>query len=825
MQDLRRAQVKAAFHALVELPPDAREAAWPGLDADDEIRREVVSLLAAHDQAAGFLSQRPGDGLAPPSFRDDAAPDVTAVGSFVGPYLLLSVIGAGGMGTVYHAVRADDAFEMHVAIKIVRRGMDSADILRRFLIERQTLARLDHPNIAKLLDGGSTESGQPYLVMELVRGPRIDRYCNSANLNVADRVRLFRQVCAGVEYAHQQLVLHRDLKPDNVLVTEAGAPKLVDFGIARLMATDADDADNVTRLHGRRMTLNYASPEQVRGDVMGTASDVYSLGVILYELLTGQLPYQQPATSVAAFEAAIASGPIPPSTRVTSSASLRRELRGDLDTMVLRTLAADPARRYTSVRQLADDLGRFLTGRPVIARPDTMRYRGSKFVRRHRVATAALVITSTAIVTGAGAAVWQAREARIERDRAEAEMQRAQRLSDFMATVLAEAGPAQSGRTVTVVDALARAAERAEADLADTPEDLAQIRLTVGTTYLQLGHLDQAVDVLSRTVAQRRVLSPGSGELVTALLALCDAQESVGDLEGAGAHCDEALSLARTVYGTVNAAVAQALQHRASVAGSRGELAAAESLHRETLEVMRQLPNADPSALASTLNNLAVAVGTAGRWLEAVPLQREALDLITAVRGDRHPEVAVATSSLATALEASGEYAEAEPLYLRALALREDLLGPTHPGTASTLLGYTMMLAEMGQATRALPSAERLVTIARTLPTGHPLVAASLLIAGRVTMEAGDPAAAEPLLREALTLRDAALPRPHWLRASSEGWLGECLIRLKQYAEAERLLVQSHTTLRDAFGPDDKRVQDATVRLARLAALMTPARR
>ncbi|MBM3450720.1 MAG: serine/threonine protein kinase [Armatimonadetes bacterium] len=800
-------KVKAAFQEVADRPKADRPAALDRLNLDTHILAEVAMLLESHEASGDFLEA--------PILTAPSAPD-DVIGTRVGPYEVKSVIGSGGMGVVYLAGRADREFEMQAAIKIVKRGMDSDEILRRFRDERQTLARLEHPNIAKLLDGGSTESGQPYLVMEYVRGTRVDRFCDEAKWTIAERLRLFRVICEAVQHAHQQLVIHRDLKPDNILVTEEGMPKLIDFGIARVLAIDSTAAPEVTRLVDRRMTLAYASPEQVRGEPMSTSSDIYSLGVILYELLTGQKPYRQPLLTVFAYEKAIGEGPVRPRDAVVDR-TLRRQLQGDLDTILLKAIDPDPARRYASAQQLADDIDRHLQGLPVIAQSPTFRYRAAKFVRRHRAGVSAAAIVLLALAGGVAGILWQARVARAERDRAQAQARRAQQISDFMVGVFRSADPEEQGRNVTVAAALDSAVERAESTLANQPDELATIRATIGSVYLQLGQIEKSVALLERAIALRRERSPNSDELFATMTQLGGAYQNRGDLPRAEALYREAVGLARGLHGPEHLAVAQSTRSLGSVLYERGQLKEAEAVDRDTLALLRRLPNVDQGELAQSLNNLAVVLGTSGKWSEAVPLQREALEIITKQRSPKHPEVASAMSSLASALSASGQSAEAEAMFQKTIALREEALGPDHPSTAFSRYNYASMLVEEQRWAPAIPQIKTVLALrGRVLPDGHPIVAAVLVLKGRAEMAAGDLAAAENDFRESVKLRASALPQGHWLRASAEGYLGECLTRARRFTEAQPLLIESHRVMQKAVGDSDERTRAARERLATL---------
>ena len=401
------AGVKKLFVEALERPAAERPAFVRGrAGADETLAREVLSLLEAHEDAGGFLAS--------PTSPTSAGPVASPVPlpARVGPYEVLRELGAGGMGTVYLAEQVGPDFRRPIAVKVIRHGFSSALFVRRFQTERRILAALSHPNIAALLDGGATVDGLPYFAMEYVAGTPLNEYCEARRLGVAARIGLFRTICGAIQYAHQSLVVHRDLKPGNILVTPEGVPMLLDFGLAKVLEPGADAAPDGTATDLRIFTPAYASPEQVKGEPITTASDVYSLGALLYVLLTGKRPYR--VTSGGADElarAVVEQEPTRPSLAVPGDFRLSRSLEGDLDTIVLKAMNKDPRRRYASAEQLSEDLRRHLEGRPVSARPDSPAYRIGKFVRRHRVAVAAGAIALAAVVAGVAATLWQARRA------------------------------------------------------------------------------------------------------------------------------------------------------------------------------------------------------------------------------------------------------------------------------------------------------------------------------------------------------------------------------------------------------------------------------
>jgi eukaryotic-like serine/threonine-protein kinase len=414
MSNARFLRCEELFHEAAALAENEREGfLLRSCPEDPELRADVERLLAAHARAGDFIST-PAIAAAGQWAEDDQS----LVGRLVGPYRVVRELGRGGMGAVYLAERADGQYEQRVALKIIKRGMDTEHVLARFRAERQILASLDHPNIARLLDGGSTDQGVPFFVMEYIEGEPIDVWANRRALPVDERLQLFLQVCGAVSYAHQRLVVHRDIKPLNILVTAEGVPKLLDFGIAKVLQEGADEATStVTGM--RLLTPEYASPEQVEGQHATTVSDVYALGVVLYELLTGRSPYRlRSRTPLDVVEAVRTTDPERPSA-VGGTEKLRRRLRGDLDTILLTALRKEPARRYQSVERFAGDVRRHLDGLPVRARPDTFGYRAGKFVRRNRVPVAAGVLLALALVGGTAATAYQAEQARVAQARAE----------------------------------------------------------------------------------------------------------------------------------------------------------------------------------------------------------------------------------------------------------------------------------------------------------------------------------------------------------------------------------------------------------------------
>ena len=549
MQAERWQRLEQIFQSALEHPPRSR-AAWldSACGGDAELRYEVDSLLAAHETGdRDFTRAAFAEAIQVLEQRSARAQQ----GRRIGPYRIVQELGRGGMSRVYRAARADQAFEMQVAIKIVDSGLDSEDVTRRFENERQILARLDHPNITRIIDGGTTADGLPFLVMDYVEGLPIDQYCDAHALDATARLRLFQGVCSAVHYAHQHLVIHRDIKPANVLVTWEGVPRLLDFGIAKLLASVAQPSE-ATRTVLRRLTPEYASPEQVRGEALTTASDVYSLGVLLYRLLCGQSPYHAPASSATALERAICEDqPERPSVAVERTERtpagegtperLRRRLAGDLDNIVLMALRKEPQRRYPSAEQFSQDIGRHLAKLPVMARADTASYRAGRFIVRHRIGVAASAAMTMLLVAGVVGTSWQARAARAERARAQQQFNDVRRLAnsflfEFNSSIqnLPGATPARKLLVQRALEYLSKLAQQSQGDRS-LQRELAEAYLKVGDLQgnpyePNLGDTPGAAESYRKALSISAGLTQADGEDAQAQRYLARSHQSLGEV-------------------------------------------------------------------------------------------------------------------------------------------------------------------------------------------------------------------------------------------------------------------------------------------------------
>ncbi len=827
MDPERWRQIDALFGAALERASDQREAFLDRACRDDrDLRREVEALLAEESDLGDFLEE-PITSMPGIDVELDTASEA---GRSIGPYRIENEIARGGMGAVYLAVRDDDEYQRRVAIKVLRPEMRSKDLIRRFHSERQILASLDHPAIAKLFDGATTPDGRPYLVMEYIEGSPVDEYCDHERLSVRRRIELFRVICSAVHYAHQNLVVHRDIEPSNILVNAVGAPRLLDFGIAKLLDPAAFSIPVAATLTGLRpMTPQYASPEQVKGASITTASDVYSLGVLLYLLLSGRLPYDLTGLTPSQVERVLTEKePEPPSTAVThprdeasfgetsgsasraasrprraGSHQLRRRLKGDLDNIVLMALAKDPSRRYGSVEQLSEDLRRHLIGLPVLARPKTLGYRLSSYLRRHRllVATAALIL---ALVTAfALAMARQAADTARQRDLAEAERDRAEQVSQFLIDLFREVDPwAADSNQVTAREILDHGAEKIEQRLADQPELRASLLDAIGTLYLHLGLFDQAAPLLDAALEAREAL------LGTEHLDVAATRQHIASLYFNQGRYDEseqsfldALAIRERAHQEAesgdsagrNQAVAVTdpeigiiLTSLSAVCRSQGRFAEGEDYGRRALEILRRTLDPGHPEIARGLRALAGIHARQGEHLEAERLLEEALEIDRETFGEIHWSTASTYSNLGYLLRQRGDNAQSEDFYRRSITAWEQLWPEGHPRLADALVGLANTFRVQAryadaetQLRRALPLYEGM------LGDEHSLVANCLFELGNVLSLQGRIGEAESFLLRALDVRERALAADHpWVAESLRG-AGDLRQAQGRLAEAE----------------------------------------
>ncbi len=838
-------EVDRLFTAALDLP-EARQKTFVLDECGDdwELAEAVLSLLRAERESEG-LFQAPDSGTAREALEDLAALDSESVDGIVpdrvGSYRIIREIGRGGMGSVFLAERADADFQQRVAVKVLRRGIDTDDIVRRFLAERRILATLTHPNIARLLDGGSTADGRPFVALEYVDGTPITDYCDATGLALAQRLEVFLRVTDAIRYAHSKLVVHRDLKPSNILVTREGRVKLLDFGIAKILAGDASDPDGsaLTRTGAKVFTPDYASPEQLRGEPVTTASDVYQLGILLCVLLTGRRPFErrrEPSTSGADADSAVTR----PSTmiggedvtagvvaqqRATTPERLRRALRGDLDTIVQKALRDEPERRYASAEQLAEDVRRYLDGRPVLARPDTLAYRSGKFLRRHRWVVPAAVAALLLLIGYVGISARYTVQLERERNAARLEADRAEEVQRFLVELFQSPDPfapanAERGRSITVAEALDIGAERVLSELNDRPRIQARLLDAIAAVYGSLGVPEKALPLGERALALHERLDGHASDAYRTALA------NIAGYEGAAGHADTALALfqrrmrmALADSGASPTDLAEAHQQLAEHLNMRmGRPADAERELRLGLALADsvELPANTVAALNRVLSDV---LGTLGRPAEAEPHARTALALTQQALGAQSADAAIAHESLAKVLGALNRNHEAAAEFEKGMGILEKTLGPENSNTVNArnnLALFRRQIGDLAGAERGLrqvlqarvkqwgPDAEivgstyqnlgvvlydlaRLDEAAdmhrraaaiydRVLEPGNYLLAFPYLSLSRVEIDRGDFRSAESSARRALRILRETLPPGHYATAVARCRVGRALL-------------------------------------------------
>ena len=727
---VRFRRIEELLDELFELEGDARAARITAIGAEDAaLARELADLLAADARAGDEFLARPVE-AAVTTWIEAGADSATHAGSelagrTIGAWRLSAPLGRGGMGVVWEVERADGAYHQRAALKLLKRGLDSDAILARFRAERQILARLEHPAIARLLDGGVTPEGRPFYVMELVRGRPITEAADALGLDLRARLEKMVVACEAVEIAHRALVVHRDLKPANLLLTDAGEPKLLDFGIAKLLADDGAQA-TLTRLDERILTPAYAAPEQIVGGAITTATDVYALGVVLYELLTGELPHARSTGSAAALAAEVERETIErPSAllaRREDSASRQRGLRlkGDLDAVVLRALAREPERRYPSASALAEDLRRHLDGRPVAARPDSVGYVAGRFVRRNRIAVAAAALVLVSLVGGLSAALLSAERARREAERANAETARAEaeskrarsegeratRMKDFLISVFQEASPMQRARgtPLSIEELLDAAEKRIDAELADEPllqadlwDDLAETRASAGD-YLAASAL------IDKALAAKRAHLPVND------LSLVESLTNRGAIWNLLAN-DSARGIDRSVEKPGDAKRVE-LEERTARA-----VAALD----EALAILEALGEAESRWAINVSVNRVHALLAVDRNEEAAE-ESARVGALFEKWSPGSPDAAMQHHNSALIALRLGRHEESKRHFLTAIEKLEAVVGPDHALVAYPVLGLADLLENrMNDVAGAIPYYERAVAIAaHNYPPGNP---------------------------------------------------------------------------------------------------------
>lgn len=753
-------KVKELFDAALQRKPEERDDFLAqACGSDSSLREEIQSLLSAYEQS---------DGLSRPAIPVVETPEHQPLES-IGPYRLIRKIGEGGMGQVWLAEQSEP-IHRQVALKLIRSGVFDDALLRRFQAERQSLALMDHPAIAKVFDAGAAPNGQPYFVMEYVPGEPITTYCDHKKLSIDQRLELFIKVCEGVQHAHQKAIIHRDLKPANILVVEVDgkpSPRLIDFGLAKAVAhLPAAGESLFTGVWGIAGTPGYISPEQAAGDDLDTRTDVYSLGVVLYEILTGSLPFdaeklrKQPLDEV--LRRIREQDPPRPSTRLASDKQLagsaaplratepghlKSLLHGDLDSITMKALERDRRRRYGTPSEFAADIARHLGHEPVLARPASFGYRTQKYVRRHRVAVA---IAAVLVVLLAAFAVIQAVQLR----RITRERDRANRITDFMTGMFKVSDPGQArGNQVTAHEILDKASSQIQTGLASDPELQTQMMMVMGQVYANLGLYDRA-ETLYRTATGVRLRQLGPENDLT-----LQSQASVGwMLDRRGKYHDaetllrQFLDIRMRRFGTKNPDTLLTMSNLGVVLSQEGHNAEAESLERQVLDTRRRTLGDSNTDTLEAMNHLAYVLLNEGKWAETENLDRLQLETFRRIQGNDGPQALIAEQNLANVLYREKRLPEAERLQRETLAAKLRVLGPDHPDTINAMNTLVAILNDEGKLDEAQSLADQVMAArTRLLGPDHPSTLMAVSNLADIYSERGDYARAEQLFAQTRT--------------------------------------------------------------------------
>jgi len=792
--------LEAAFQRALELGEDEREAFVARFaEEHPDLGQQLRDLLAADaEDDAGLRSP-----IAATAESLSQSSNDPWIGRTVGAWTITERLAGGGMGAVFLAERADETYSQTAALKVMAAQLVATHAINRFRAERQILANLNHPYIAKLIDGGETEDGVPYLVMEYVHGLPIDSHCDTHALDIDARLKLFRKVCDAVDYAHRNLVVHRDLKPSNILVDANGDPKLLDFGIAKLLEADAyNQTIAMTREGSRAMTPEYASPEQVRGEAVTVATDVYALGVLLFRLMTGQSPYGATTASSADYvRAIIEDDPRKPSTVVTapetevepaprlamSADRLRRSLKGDLDNIVLKALQKEPARRYPTAAALAADVGRYLAHEPVEARGDDAWYRARKFVVRN---ARGLAITALVFATVAGLVTYYTVQLADERDRANLAAAESQEVADFLTRLFEQASPHEAkGQPVTAIELLQTGRERIE-ELDGQPKLQARLMQTMASSSTALGDLELSITMLDRALAMKESEEPPDPigiSLVTHSLA--EAHRQLGQLDEAEAYAQRTLDIATAEFGPTHDNVAYLTMRLGVILFDAQRTVEALALEQQALDMMIANGDGESSRAVDARGNIANALSRLGRYDEAAELSRETIALSEQVDGALHPNTAIRISNYGLVLVRQGKLEDAVAAFDDAIERGRQIWPADYDEVAFMTGSKAAALKRLGRMDESLAAYREAAGITeRAIGTDNTKYVGRLRGLGSVLMDMGRYDEARAAFDEALALAAQLEGEDGNQSAVIRAFLGQMANDRQAYAEAESWL-------------------------------------
>ncbi|MCB9057844.1 MAG: serine/threonine protein kinase [Calditrichae bacterium] len=830
-------KIQTLFEQAVTIEPAERKTFLEQKCAgDSELLDELLSLLQADEDIPDILN-----GIAIDSLKLNENPDLE--GKQIGAYRILKKIADGGMGSVYLAERSDGHFERRVALKVIKKGLDSEQVIRRFNRERQILARLHHPNIARLYDGGLTPDGRPYFTMEYISGLPINKYCDIHKLNTTLRLKLMLNVLETISYAHRNLIIHRDLKPGNIFVTDDGKIKLLDFGIARLLDEKDEESSQLTQAGHHILTPEYAAPEQLKSGMASISSDIYQLGVVLFELLKGNRPFDLTGKSINEIENII-SNRLPEKLsdidlqKISEMAHLRHQsvrdlkklFKSDLEKITAKALNPEAGLRYLTVDAFFEDLTNFMDGKPVKATNATIIYRIKKYAKRHRMG---LSVVSILLIFIIGLSSFYTIQLAFERDKAQAEAEKASQIASFMSGLFEIADPGQTrGEDISALELLDRGAKNLTSELTDQPEIKAALLYTIANVYINLGKYDRAEPLIKESLALRKNLFGINNEEVSETLStLNKLYYELGKYDSSEVTIRQKIEISKSLHHGDHPDLALGYNDLAWILLEKGDYTAADSLNNLSLNMRKRLFGYESIDVAESINNQGSVQYAMSNLDSSLKLYRESLEIRKKLLGNDHPLVIQNYGNLGLVNEEKEQYAVADSFYSMALKMNIRLYGPESPQTAWSYQDISRSKGKQKKYGEALQAVRRANMIRKkTLGKDHILLAytydyqgdiflltenldsaaiyynksidiyrnadsstwvylaSPLKGMGSILMKKGKYSEAEKYLREALTLREKYLPPDNYVIARARTALAKCIINLKNYNEAEELL-------------------------------------
>ncbi len=822
------AEIKTIFFKAIELDGKERDVYLNDVCRTPELKKEILTLIFAHDKSENFLE----DSIIP--YEPITDNSNLFIGKTFGKYKIDKLIARGGMGLVYLGLR-DDEVKQKAAVKIINPGVSSSTVIKRFQAERQTLANLNHPNISRLLDGGITDDGIQFLVMEYIDGIPIDIYCDENKLSIKDRLNLFLKVAAVVQYAHQNLVVHRDLKPTNILITKDGEPKLLDFGIAKILSPEGERLETVTQRGMWNLTPDYASPEQIKGETITTSSDVYSLGIVLYKLLTGHSPYKIKSAFHSDISKIITqSEPTKPSeiifktianeseeekseinpqtisvTREGSIDKLHKKLIGDLDNIVSMAIRKEVSRRYSSVEHFAEDIKRYLSYRPVMAHQDSLVYRTKKFLRRNKTIVIPVSIIFVLINLGLAGVLWQGFIAAKERDIAKLEAEKSNRIKSFLLEMISSPDPLKDGSEVKVIEVIQKASDKLKVELADHPQIEAEIRTMLANTYQNLGVYDSAeTELLKADLITKKVFGNKSVETAGSLKSLALIYHYKGDYEKAEKYFKESLSLLKSIETTPSFQTALILDAYGTFVADQGDMEKSEMLTEEALEIAESIKGSEDQEVAIIKNNLATSYHTLNKLDKAEKLYNESLRVFRKHFGNYHLRVSSSLNNLAFIYIYKEDHQKALPLLKESLEIKRTILGENHPDLIQSYSNVGSTYFNLIKYDSAEIFIKKSIDVGlKNYDSENISLSRTYMWYGRLLDGMKNFKKSVFYLEKSYLIRKRELGEKNKLVLSCQSLLGQTYLNSGNYSEAEHHLIESYNGLKAVTKNESESVQ------------------